>query len=260
MPATILIVLGTGWWWWLRGWRGLVARHDQPEQPLDDTRDVNEGAATPADADSVWAWVKCLRGMCDAKRLDNAECRTLPAPVSDWLLLSDEKHARDIGLLTRLGVTHVLTTNGMPRRQLEGFAAALSAAGIQHRAISADDSEGYPLMERHWSECRSFLEAARGEGGKVVVHCVAGINRSGLVTCAVHMVTTRTNVLDAVRHVKRVRGSVLWNHSFQEQLVKFALQEGLLGPKPEGFTDEAPSTANAPLPPPPAHIALDRLL
>ena len=91
-----------------------------------------------------------------------------------------------------------------------------------------------------------------------MVHCVAGINRSGLVACAAHMVMEKVNVVPAVIAVRDQRGPLLWNHAFQEQLVQLAATEGLLGSKPDGFTDDEPLSLGPPLPPP-AHVALDRI-
>ena len=38
----------------------------------------------------------------------------LLVPIQPWLLLSDEDAIRDLTILRRLGVTHVLTINSMP--------------------------------------------------------------------------------------------------------------------------------------------------
>jgi len=63
-------------------------------------------------------------------------------------------------------------------------------------------------------------------------------------------------LLDVVRNCVAKRGSVLWNQSFQRQLCMLAMQEGLLGPKPIGYTDE--EIKAIPIGPPP-RTALDKL-
>ena len=68
---------------------------------------------------------------------------------------------------------------------------------------------------------------------RVLVHCVAGINRSGLIACAAQMVLERQPLLEVVRYCIKQRGSVLWNRSFQRQLCQLCQLtqgEGLLGP------------------------------
>ena len=67
-----------------------------------------------------------------------------------------------------------------------------------------------------------------------LIHCHAGINRSGVLATAHLMLAERLPVLEAVARVKEVRGNVLCNHSFQSQLVQLARDNGLLGPQPEG--------------------------
>ena len=96
---------------------------------------IVESAAPP------WAWVKCIRALCDAKRPQPTGSGTLPVAVNRWLYLSDEKGVRDVGRIAALGVTHVLSTNRMPRQQRDALSASLSAAGIAHHAVSADDDE-----------------------------------------------------------------------------------------------------------------------
>lgn len=59
------------------------------------------------------------------------------------------------------------------------------------------------------------------------MHCVAGINRSGVLVAAARMLDERTSVLATVKHCRAQRGSTfLWNESFQEQLVALARREG----------------------------------
>jgi protein-tyrosine phosphatase len=127
-----------------------------------------------------------------------------------------------------------------------------------HKHVCARDEEGYDMISNHWEECHEFLKQVRdgSTGGRVVVHCVAGINRSGLIACAAHLVLERATVLDVVENALKCRGPILWNRSFQEQLCVLACSEDLLGDEPLGFSDK-PIEAE-PLPPPPK-MALDRL-
>ena len=70
-----------------------------------------------------------------------------------------------------------------------------------------------------------------------MVHCQAGINRSGVIVAAIHMLEEQKNVLDVVRHIRRRRGNCfLWNESFQKQLVALAKRNNLLGAKPENVS------------------------
>ena len=108
--------------------------------------------------------------------------------------------------------------------------------GIISLNLDADDEEGYPMLSQHLERCRAFYaECKSTENGKMVIHCQAGINRSGVITAAIYMLEEQMHVLDVVKHIRRRRGNCyLWNVSFQKQLIALAKKNGLLGPKP-GF-------------------------
>lgn len=103
-----------------------------------------------------------------------------------------------------------------------------------YKAIEADDTKTYPLLDNHWTEAKNFLdEAIFTENRACLVHCVAGQNRSGLIVCAFYMLYKRISVLEAVESVRSRRGTeVLKNQGFQRQLVQLAKAEKCLGPKP----------------------------
>jgi len=59
-------------------------------------------------------------------------------------------------------------------------------------------------------------------GGKVLVHCVMGVNRSGAICVAYMMVDgVGQNLLQAARTAKLRRKIILTNRSFRRQLVIF---------------------------------------
>ena len=62
----------------------------------------------------------------------------------------------------------------------------------------------------------------------VAVHCVAGVNRSGALAVAYVAQSRRWPLLRALRHCCRARGPLVWNATFQRQLVRFCKKEGLL--------------------------------
>ena len=131
--------------------------------------------------------------------------------------------------------------------------------GIVHLRIHAEDEEGYNLINRHWEECLDFIQLVReNETCKLLVHCVAGINRSGLISCAAYMIMENKKVLDAAEHCIEKRGIILTNKSFQKELCLFAKKQRLLDMKPEGFSDKPIETTD--IPPPPIIKAFDRLL
>ena len=175
-------------------------------------------------------WIAAVRKIVDA---DNANPKhiDLPVPILDHLLLGDKRCAGDLATLEAFGVTHVLNVAGR-----YGSTEAGTALGSGHYLqISADDEEGYAIIERHLAEARSFIRKAREDGGRCLIHCQAGINRSGCLAVAELMLDQRLTVLEAVERGRLARGVILSNHSFQDQLVALARTHDLLGPCPEGM-------------------------
>jgi hypothetical protein len=172
----------------------------------------------------------------------------LPVTITDTLFLSDRKGACDIEKLRFLGVTLVLNVAGPAAR---GPVEDYRRAEIAYREVDADDEEGYDMLGRHLEECLACIEETARNGGKTVIHCVAGINRSGVIAAAVHLLAAaRTHPADAsilstVQDCRRQRGNCfLWNNSFQLQLALLARQYQLLGPLPG--QPGSPVTAEAP--------------
>jgi protein-tyrosine phosphatase len=204
-----------------------------------------------------WAWIKSVRDLTDpvqypAPQGDSLE---LPVEILPYLLLSDRKSAMNMTQLKQWQVTHILSVHAFSGAEKLYYQERLKGTGIIHKRVSCHDTEGYDMIGKHWKECHDFIKTVKEQPkGVVVVHCMAGINRSGLIVCAAHMVLERQPVLAVVQHCMERRGMVLWNRSFQQQLVELAQQEGLLGPHPD-FYDDTPLVDIGP-PPLPAHEVL----
>ena len=67
---------------------------------------------------------------------------------------------------------------------------------------------------------------------KVLVHCAAGMNRSGLIVAATMIYFEQMDLLDVITQLKRQRGYILSNESFQKELLEFAWKHNRLGPRP----------------------------
>ena len=248
-----------------------------------------------------WAWIKCINDMLQNSNINSNinystnehgnPSRTsttnnidLPASISSWLYLSDEASALDLPKLKSMGITHVLSLNGVAPYKCRWSKDRYDSVGIVHKRIHAEDNEGYAMINKHWDECYSFLKQVHDnnqhyqeeqeqyhhtanmtninnvnvkEKMKVVVHCVSGINRSGVIVCAALMIFEQMEVLKVVMHCIQQRKVILWNKSFRKQLCILAAKYELLGEKPEGYDDEP--IVEEPLPPPPIR-ALDRIL
>ena len=86
-------------------------------------------------------------------------------------------------------------------------------------------------MLQHVAEAATFLDQCQAQGGKALVHCAMGINRSGAICIAYVMLKLRVDVVTAVGLVKEKRALVLCNQAFQRQMVQYARQNDLLAPQ-----------------------------
>ena len=149
--------------------------------------------------------------------------------------------------LEALGITSVLNMVGPLVLRPETIRSFEENKILLFKRIDAEDEGGSPLMQDHWEEAFDFIKSNTADGkGKCFVHCMAGLNRSGIIVAAYDMLSTKTNGLESVRHVRRQRGNMaLSNEGFQQQLVAVARKHEMLGPMPgsEGsiIKQEAPS-------------------
>ena len=143
--------------------------------------------------------------------------------ILDFLYLGGESEAQNCDMVREHGFTHVINC-----------AACHCATGpsyyggdIKYTEFDADDSEGYDMM-KHFEDAYKVIEEARNSGGKVLLHCIIGVNRSGLLAAAYCMVHKNMDPISAAVFVKKSRGCLLTNDSFQRQLVAFVRQRNLL--------------------------------
>lgn len=225
----------------------------------------------PEDTEIPWAWLKATNDILT--KPPYKEPASLPIQLKPWLFLSDMISLLNAKKLKDLGITHVLTTN---KEEPPAYSPLfnelrrkLKLLDIIHCAVEGVDETGYDMLGKHWKTCKEFIEQAKreyGENAKIVVHCAAGMNRSGLIAAAAMLTLCKQNdegqtktqplhndeqklhcqqplqdekptLLNVVRGLKTKRGMVLLNRSFQKQLCIFAAKHGFLGDKPEGYSD-----------------------
>jgi dual specificity MAP kinase phosphatase len=64
-------------------------------------------------------------------------------------------------------------------------------------------------------------DEAKADGGKILVHCQAGVSRSATVTIAYILKHSKMTVMEAYRHVKSKRVIIAPNFNFMGQLMEF---------------------------------------
>ena len=139
-------------------------------------------------------------------------------------------HAANLDMLGRLGVSAVLNlAPSVCRDPVDDY----KARGIAYLQLSARDDRNFPLLDTFFKPASEFIASAHAEGGAVLVHCMAGVNRSATIVVAYLMMRDRRNLLDLFADCSAARPSILQNPNFQLQLCELAQRNGLLWVPPK---------------------------
>ena len=141
----------------------------------------------------------------------------------DHLYISGEEQAKDLDLLRSLGITHVV--NCASRYVDTG--PDFYGNEFSYMGFRAEDEWTYDIMQ-HFQPVYDFIEKARLSGGKVLIHCVVGVNRSGVLAIAYCMLHKNMGPISAAKFVKESRKMMLTNNGFQVRLIAFAREKGML--------------------------------
>jgi hypothetical protein len=73
----------------------------------------------------------------------------------------------------------------------------------------------------HFDKAIEFINKAVTGGGRVLVHCFAGVSRSASTVIAYFMATRKMTFAEAFNYVKKKRPIIFPNFGFQKQLVEY---------------------------------------
>lgn len=167
--------------------------------------------------------------MLEANNSSSSRKSRQPSQLLDHLYLGDRSDADSLGMLSELSITHVLNCAGACSGFLSGHLGGGATSIRAYQALDAEDTETYDMLQ-HFNSAKQFIDGARECGGKVLVHCARGINRSVTICVAYLMVDQQMDLRTAVRSVAKVRGNILKNIGFQKQLIRFAQSHSYLTP------------------------------
>ncbi|KAM5316548.1 protein phosphatase Slingshot homolog 3 isoform 1-T1 [Glossophaga mutica] len=169
------------------------------------------------------------------------------------LYLGSEWNAANLEELQRNRVSHILNM----AREIDNF----YPERFTYHNVRLWDEESAQLLP-HWKETHSFVEAARAQGTRVLVHCKMGVSRSAATVVAYAMKQYGWGLEQALRHVQELRPIARPNPGFLRQLQTY---QGILtasrqshvweqkvgGASPEESLAPEVSTPLPPLPPEP---------
>jgi hypothetical protein len=146
-------------------------------------------------------------------------------PGEPPIFVGSGAHAANLGMFDRLGVRAVLNlAPSVCRDPVDDY----KARGIAYLQLSAHDDQHFPLLDTFLKPASEFISSAHAVGGAVLVHCMAGVNRSATIVVAYLMMRDRRNLLELFAECSAARPSILQNPSFQLQLCALAQRNGLL--------------------------------
>lgn len=135
-----------------------------------------------------------------------------PVEILPFLYLGSAYHASKCELLANLHITALLNVS---RRISESCTTHL-----HYKWIPVEDSHTADISS-HFQEAIDFIDCVREKGGKVLVHCEAGISRSPTICMAYLMKTKQFRLKDAFDYIKQRRSVVSPNFGFMGQLLQY---------------------------------------
>ncbi|XP_066510011.1 dual specificity protein phosphatase 5-like [Hoplias malabaricus] len=161
---------------------------------------------------------------CETERVSSSHCERLsiqlkpdydqgkPVELLPYLYLGSAHHACSFDFLSDLHITALLNVSRRDSRPAKG----------QHRYkwIPVEDSHTADISS-HFQEAIDFIDEVKQEGGKVLVHCEAGISRSPTICMAYLMRTQRLRLEEAFDIIRQRRSIISPNFSFMGQLLQF---------------------------------------
>jgi hypothetical protein len=132
-----------------------------------------------------------------------------PTEILPWLLMGSFGAAEHSDRLRDAGVTHLVSLIG---------AAPESAATFKALLLDVSD-EGTSDLRSVLAEFTPFVEAVRSSGGRVLVFCNLGVNRSAAVVAGYLQSALGWSCNVALTHIRENRPAVSIHDRYIEQLM-----------------------------------------
>ncbi|CAM0140718.1 tyrosine/serine/threonine protein phosphatase pps1 [Umbelopsis sp. WA50703] len=149
---------------------------------------------------------------------------SFPSRILPFLYLGNLNHATNPKVLKALGITHVLSV---------GENANL---GDDFKLLLLDNlyDDGIDSLWGHIDDCINYIDEARLQGGKCLIHCRVGVSRSATITICYVMKHMRMSLVQAYLFVRARRLNVIIqpNLKFMYELLQY--EQRLLG-RPQVF-------------------------
>ncbi|KAL8100265.1 uncharacterized protein LOC141683475 [Apium graveolens] len=149
-----------------------------------------------------------LRAMSVAKGVRDDD---VPCQIEEGLFVGSIGAANNKSALRSLSITHILTVMSSTPPYPDEF---------KYKIVDVQDRHDVSIS-RYFDDCFDFIDEAKERGGKVLVHCFAGISRSVTVIVAYLIKKRGLRSSEALEHVKSKRAIASPNPGFLLQLQNF---------------------------------------
>ncbi|KAI8322268.1 dual specificity protein phosphatase 12 [Martensiomyces pterosporus] len=129
--------------------------------------------------------------------------------ITDGLYIGSAMAESDKAKLKESGITHILS--------IASHYQPSHPNDFVYKCISIDDLPEENIIQ-YFPECNEFISSALANGGRVLVHCMAGQSRSAAATAAYLMQRDELTADQALQMIKEKRSQIHPNQGFVEQL------------------------------------------
>ena len=140
-----------------------------------------------------------------------------PNKITDSIYIGAFNHSKNKKMLLELGITHIVCAGkGLKCYYPDTFAY------IKFEVEDGDEAD----ISVHFSDAFEFIDQAVAEGGKILIHCAAGVSRSATIAISYFMQKKCLAYKEAYLLVKDARQQISPNSGFIKQLkeLEFKLQ------------------------------------
>ena len=157
-------------------------------------------------------------------QIRSKHCERMPWPpacrVTNRIWLGSKYDVTDPVWMRSNKITHVLNC-ATPVDRFD------PSSVTEYACLNADDDPGYPILDLHFATTKEFMDRAlQRPDSQILVHCMAGINRSATLVLAYVSQRDTTSTLQKVERFARYfdivmlqRPIILMNEGFYEQLI-----------------------------------------
>lgn len=157
-------------------------------------------------------------------QVNKGPCK-MPAKLRSYLFIGGYGDANNFAGLKKRGITHVLNCASVSDHRVNPYPPESGVVGFAQ--FHGEDRDGYDILQ-HLPMAQTFVKDCRNYGGRLLIHCAVGVNRSATLCIAYLMEEEGIDLLTTVGLMKERRGTIPTNRHFRLQLIRFAKERGLL--------------------------------